>query len=313
MARGARVVRSGYKGVSTAGSLTATKPHGRGPKKPPLTHFICLPLVTLTTRPQLELALENFRDIVRGHDANIPLDSIRPIGTIHFTLGVMSLTDVDRVSEAIGHLQTLDINSMIQEVVAEQGDLFERDTIGLGTMSLTALHAMQSPTKTSSLYAGPEDPSKRLLPLCLRIRDAFASAGFIVMEDRPLKLHATILNTIYAKSGGRNKAPSPDKDNTTLPLTHSNEVLPASLVRDISPPGGAPLPDSSRGRGRRSRAPITLDATQLLDKCKDFIWASGFAIEKLAICEMGAKKILDMDGNIVDEQYEEVASIALPV
>jgi activating signal cointegrator complex subunit 1 len=227
----------------------------------------------------------------------------------------MSLTDVDRVSEVIGQLQTLDLELMIKDVMAEQGEMIEGSTKGLGAISLTSLHAMQSPTMTSCLYAGPDDPSKRLLPLCIKIRDAFASAGFMVTDDRPLKLHATILNTVYAKNSGQKRARSPSKekvDRQPLAATESNEAQPTSLAREISLPGTARPPDTFRGHGRNSRAPMKLDATQLLEKCKDFVWASEFAIEKLAICKMGAKKILDNDGNVIDEQYEEVASIVMP-
>ena len=31
------------------------------PKKPPLTHFLCIPLVTPSSRPQLESSIEKFK------------------------------------------------------------------------------------------------------------------------------------------------------------------------------------------------------------------------------------------------------------
>jgi activating signal cointegrator complex subunit 1 len=120
---------------------------------------------------------------------------------------------------------------------------------------------MHSPKSTSILYAGPQDPSGSLLPICSKLRSLFEDAGYLVSDDRPLKLHATIVNTIYAKA-------------------------------------------EHRGGGN-----VRFDAEALLGKWKDFIWVQDFAIEKLAICKMGAKKITNENGEIVGEEYEEVASI----
>lgn len=39
------------------------------------------------------------------------------------------------------------------------------------------------------------------------------------------------------------------------------------------------------------------------------MWAKDFPIEKLAICKMGAKKIIGGNEEIVGEEYEETASI----
>ena len=62
---------------------------------------------------------------------------------------------------------------------------------------------MQSVSSTSIIYTVPHDPTSRLYPFCLALRDTFTAAGFLVPEKRPLKLHVTVANTIYA--GGRGK------------------------------------------------------------------------------------------------------------
>ncbi|OCF32263.1 hypothetical protein I317_06452 [Kwoniella heveanensis CBS 569] len=41
----------------------------------------------------------------------------------------------------------------------------------------------------------------RLLPLCQRLNQTFIQAGFVIDENRPLKLHATVINTRYATKG----------------------------------------------------------------------------------------------------------------
>jgi activating signal cointegrator complex subunit 1 len=60
---------------------------------------------------------------------------------------------------------------------------------------------MGSPRATSVLYAEPRDASGRLQRFGEAVRAAFVERGLVVEEDRALRLHATVLNTVYAKSG----------------------------------------------------------------------------------------------------------------
>lgn len=116
---------------------------------------------------------------------------------------------------------------------------------------------------TSVLYAGPGGDSNGLFQTAVSIQNLFKEEGYLLPDDRPFKLHATIVNTIYAKTG---------KKHTTK-----------------------------------------INAEALINEWKDFVWAKDFPIERLAICKMGAKKITDTNGEIVGEEYEEIASIPFPV
>jgi hypothetical protein len=60
------------------------------PKKPRLTHFLALPLVTPTSHPQLESALARLRTEIENTGV-VDGKALRPIGTLHLTIGVMSL------------------------------------------------------------------------------------------------------------------------------------------------------------------------------------------------------------------------------
>lgn len=315
MARG-KVVRSGYKGgAAAAGSPRSIR---GGPKSEPLTHFLCLPLVNDITRPQLEASLDRFRDIVQQHNERpgstdpIPLKAIRPLGTLHLTLGVMSVGSVDRISEAIGFLQTLDIQALMQEAIkGKHSTQTLRDDRAIQLrVSLTSLHSMHPPRRTSILYAGPEDRNEILMPFCNKLRSAFSSAGFLVQDDRPLKLHATMLNTIYVKATGRQAATlGATTSKTTAVIDNPSSEHGGS---EAAPNAEGAKDDRSRGHGPNAKAPIRLDATTLLEQCKDFVWTNEFTIDKVAICEMGAKKIMDEEGNILDEHYQEVAAVELP-
>ncbi|KAK3345433.1 AKAP7 2'5' RNA ligase-like domain-containing protein [Neurospora tetraspora] len=72
------------------------------PPKPPPTHFLCIPLVTASSRSQLTRSLAAFREEVTapGNPSSsaygalpVPEEAIRPVGTIHLTLGVMSFLE----------------------------------------------------------------------------------------------------------------------------------------------------------------------------------------------------------------------------
>jgi activating signal cointegrator complex subunit 1 len=234
--------------------------------RPALTHFLCLPLVTQISKPQLEASLVRFKDHISEINrtsvvkAIIPLQAVRPLGTLHLTLGVMSL-EGDRVEQAMSHLQTLDLTKMLQDATPStlsNGDGIRRPL----SISLTSLVSMHDPESTSVLYAIPHDSTSRLHSFCEALRLSFAEEDFIVDESRPLKLHATVVNTVYSKS----------------------EV----------------------GTVKR------LDASGILSQLQDFSWTSEFSIEKVAICKMGAKKLLDEAGNLLSEAYEEIAESTLP-
>ncbi|KAL8723294.1 MAG: hypothetical protein Q9181_007315, partial [Wetmoreana brouardii] len=206
-------------------------------KKPPLTHFLCLPLVTPSSTPQWQKSLQAFTDDImhsnqpfettssstsptkrQGDKASIPLKAIRPLGTLHLTIGVMSLPQPERVDAAIMALKGMDVVQMLQRAEApKEQDQGSAEGISAGegsdppppthdrgqnpsplTLSFTGLKSMHAPRSTSLLYVPPTDPTGRLYPFCRALRERFVEEGFMVEEKRELKLHATVLNTIYA-------------------------------------------------------------------------------------------------------------------
>lgn len=123
--------KTGYKGGQSSTSSNKSSPSS---KRPPLTHFLCLPLVTNISKPQFEASIHQFQQLLStkfldGLPADdtprefgqaprapwIPPKAIRPVGTIHFTLGVMSLDTDDRVQQAVEYLKSLDLKTMAAE------------------------------------------------------------------------------------------------------------------------------------------------------------------------------------------------------
>lgn len=316
-------------------------------KKPPLTHFLCVPLVTTTSKPQLETSFNLFRDAVctsheghrdgdsssvdRGADlagASMPTvhpKAIRPVGALHCTLGVMSLSR-DRLKEAVELLESLSLPNLVEcagdgpsSRPAVSDSEAEKDLPGwerpispppvkslqkplrVNLKGLSSMHAVQ---KTSILYVAPHDSTDRLYPFCLALQKQFDDNDLLVKDDPELKLHATVVNTIYAK--GRKRPPR--RSNARTEYIPKPEVLGS-----VAPTNGQEqVDDRAQGHGPGANAPLKIDATGLLETFKDYVWAEDVVLDRIAICEMGAKKITDAGGNVVDEQYTEVACVKLP-
>lgn len=242
------------------------------PPKPFPTHFLCIPLVTATSRPQLAASLASFSADVTSPDSfAVPAGAIRPVGTLHLTLGVMSFpkggeTD-GGVDKAVELLRALAPKKMLAEARSTPNET-EAEPKPL-SVTLRGLHSMQSASKASTLYAAPEDADGALQRFCEKLKGAFEEAGLMAADKRPLLLHATILNTIYIK--GRDR------------------------------PG-----DGGGGGGKsKKREKMTIDARGILDRYEDHVWMDEVPVEKIAICRMGAKET--EDGR--DQAYEVEAEI----
>lgn len=265
------------------------------PPKPPLTHFLCLPLVTSSSRPHLAASLARFTsEVTTPNEAGtpqLPPKAIRPVGTLHFTIGVMSLPTPERLEAACQFLLNLDIHSLLRDASSSSaGDASasSRNTDNPTaatitettdtppqplppppplTISLTSLHPMHAPSKTSTLYTTPT-PTSPLTPFTQLLHSQFRTSGFLLPDPRPLHLHATIVNTIYARA-------------------------------------------TASGKQRWSKDSGKIDATALIRRYEGYEWVMGMRVERVAICEMGARKVVDGEGE-GDEIYREVVSVALP-
>ncbi|KAH0383534.1 hypothetical protein KCU92_g5209, partial [Aureobasidium melanogenum] len=260
----------------------------------------------------------------------IPEKAIRPLGSLHLTLGVMSL-DEEKLVQANTLLQSLDLDNLLREATnpTDPSNTADEDIQTTNTappssldedptqtpdllnspleISLESLEPMQSRTKTSILYIRPQDPTNRLQVLCQALRKTFTDAGLLVPDTRPLKLHATIVNTIYvkgrkkkSKAPGRGDQPAtedPSKDQTTEETASQASTQKQELQAN----------EASSGHGPSAKSSLYINATSLLSTYKNHVWASDIPVERIAICEMGVKKQLSSTGEVIGEAYKEVA------
>ncbi|KAK3493296.1 AKAP7 2'5' RNA ligase-like domain-containing protein [Neurospora crassa] len=93
--------KGGRKGNNNSNTENnQNKKPNKMPPKPPPTHFLCIPLVTTASRPHLTRSLAAFREEVTAPNPSsaygalpVPEQAIRPVGTVHLTLGVMSFME----------------------------------------------------------------------------------------------------------------------------------------------------------------------------------------------------------------------------
>jgi activating signal cointegrator complex subunit 1 len=139
----------------------------------------------------------------------------------------MSFLSEERVNSALKLLKSLDLRELLSTSRAPS----PKDVEGVGssalqrgsrdkcneaeagpsqiTCTLRGLKSMHTPSKTSVLYSPPVDGDLRLYAFCQKLRDIFTDAELLVQENRPLLLHATIVNTVYVpgvkSKGGHGK------------------------------------------------------------------------------------------------------------
>jgi activating signal cointegrator complex subunit 1 len=310
----------------------------------------------------------------------------------------MSLTSPDRIHEAVEFLKSLNVDEILQEV---QSELASPDTNDSTTqaftkpisVSLESLGTLPKPKAATVLYASPVDPTSRLYPFAVKIRQAFVEAGFIEQEFikqrpkkhknrnrisssennainantantnnngnlngtivaagvaeesiiqqkpklRPLILHATLVNTIYAR-GGRiahhsshhgNKAKKGRRHTGPLTFdargllaryrdyyvdgtcTQEKQHLPADEDTEQSSQEDDGASRSSEEEAHPSKGVEQLQHTHETDMTKyPFVWASNVPIEKLCICEMGAKTLTEEDNHLAARLGQEYRVVA---
>lgn len=243
-------------------------------KAPPLTHFLCIPLVTTASRPQLSRSVASFRDDVTRPKSlggfELPFDAVRPVGTLHLTLGMMSFPKDEGLDKAIELLKSLKLREILSTVTTPvmpgaSGGEAAKDQPQL-SITLKGLHTFQKADKATVLFAPPVDQTGVLHGFSEKIKELFKEAGLLAPDDRPLLLHATIVNTIYVK-GNRN----------------------------------------SHGKKRGDRTFVT-GSQAIIDRYEDLVWLENAPLEKITICRMSAKPV-EENGIVVDAAYEAEAEV----
>ncbi|KAL8825543.1 MAG: hypothetical protein Q9170_007754, partial [Blastenia crenularia] len=343
------------------------------PKKPPLTHFLCLPLKGNSAAVQWQASLQHFAADIQTPQTSeslpsattatpstaepISVKAIRPLETLHLTIGVMSLLQPERIDSAVALLKGLDTANLLNVAKQKQVEQASKPEVARSEaeqrsgsldmsgnesdqvpsseplmLSFTGLKSMHSLISTSLLYTTPTDPTDRLYPFCQALKGRFLQAEFVLEENRALKLHATVLNTIYAprvrprkpkehhvvSSQPEEAGPAKTADETRKPDDeHHDEGEPGynpdvddRLAKEDNSTEPIAKSQTANGKkkGKRNRV-LKFDSRNLLDRYAGFEWARNVRIERVAICEMGAKKVTDENGKVIGEEFDTPVKI----
>ncbi|KAK1993982.1 hypothetical protein LX36DRAFT_661002 [Colletotrichum falcatum] len=153
------------------------------------THFLCIPLVTQISRPQLSKSLGDFKAYISSpRTYGIPQSAVRPLGTIHITLGVMHLPGTEDVDRAA-------------EVLRSTKSLFPAEKMKVSLKGAGVFPGADQ-SHVDIVFAHPTCRNHDFNGLCHKIRDVFEEANLIDKSGFGLSLHATIINARKTPRGG---------------------------------------------------------------------------------------------------------------
>ncbi|KZV67917.1 hypothetical protein PENSPDRAFT_653651 [Peniophora sp. CONT] len=204
------------------------RPRGRGGKprnettntrtKPPLTHFISLPIghhASLRTRiSAFTSALVAAEPTITGLDPSIVISPRR----LHLTLGVMSLNQPSAPSQSSQEQQTAQpertlarATELLRTLRPKVLEMLDGKPLNIGLERMDIMPPERGDAERAHvLWVGPDlgsEDGKRLKAVCKMIQKTFMDAGLVVDERRELKIHCTVINTTYRKPRGHGRVP----------------------------------------------------------------------------------------------------------
>jgi len=264
---------------------------------PRLTHFLALPighhagLCELMERFGQSL-LSDTNPPISGLDESVLVSPRR----LHFTLGVMSLASTSSatggigpagpvhqphtVDDAVRFLQSLKprVEDILRAPVSGSAHQAQKIRVALNSMDVMKLdrggaaHVLWVGPKGGNSKDTSDEETNKFRQVCDFIHSSFKKAGFLA-EDRPLKLHCTIVNTVYRK-------PRP-RGGKRVPFTYTDLLRSPWFCR---PENSIPSHEETTQRLTQStssagnhppRSPVSVDF-------------GTWDIDEVQICEMGS-------------------------
>ncbi|XP_054455025.1 activating signal cointegrator 1 complex subunit 1 [Anoplopoma fimbria] len=158
-------------------------------KKQPFTHFLSFPL----NDPKIQEGFLSFKDEVLqqcSQDHGVDGSIFQNPAKLHMTIGTLALLNDTEVRKACEHLQ--ECQNFIRDIT--EGKPLKLEVTGIEYMN-------DDPAMVDVLYAkvNLKDKSDKLQVIADRLVEHFVSAGLMVREWDRVKLHATVMNTLFRK------------------------------------------------------------------------------------------------------------------
>ena len=262
-----------------------------------LTHYICLPVLTELSRPQFR---DSFSHLLNHPSAAaFPTGAVRPLGTLHLSVGTLRLGSPRREAAAIKLLDNLQVHDILKDCSVGLTDLESEELRFQAARS--APDIAFSPAKAtplsvilSGLWCRPgheadayrlsikaSDPTRRLGSFIDKIRYAFIEAGMLVDYPR----------------------------NCSRDFPPDEQPICVICIQSLGP-----VVHSKRHPTKVKTTHPKIDAKSLLEQYKDEVWVEGARLGRLSICKMGLAKEIKRAGGNVDPQMglHEISSVPLP-
>ncbi|XP_042253822.1 activating signal cointegrator 1 complex subunit 1 [Thunnus maccoyii] len=158
-------------------------------RKQPFTHFLSFPL----NDPKVQEGFQKFKDDVLeqcSQDHGVEESIFQNPAKLHLTVGTLALLNDMEVRKACEHLQ--DCQNFIRDIT--EGKPLPLEVTGIEYMN-------DDPAMVDVLYAkvNVKDGTDKLQVIADRLVEHFVSAGQMVREWDRVKLHGTVMNTLFRK------------------------------------------------------------------------------------------------------------------
>lgn len=271
-----------------------------------LTHFLCFPITTQHSRPQLEKSLHHFR--TDPSTSKIPPGAFRPLETLHISIRPLSLPTADRVQAACHHLRSLDVDGLLQRISTRASG------------NTQAVHEVQKglPSIHQASSAQALSTESRLPPLAVSLSGVriIPLRRTQTYPDRGTMNHS--LHTLYSDSTSRLR-PYIDEIRQSFDVTgfqiaglrqHSSDRI---VIVDTMHASNRPKTftrDPNQPSKFRRALPSLFETENITRKFESFVFAENMRLEKLSLCRLGVLKEIEKLG--AEAQLQEVCSVSLP-
>lgn len=255
------------------------------------THYLSVPIVIRSPNPQLHASFARFE---RETAAIVPKGSVLSPDLALFNLGRLKLKSKQRIDACSKHLHGLDMHEMLRDAAVNAvgglpnfTNLPYRDEASHAYGVATTIDLSPLKVDVSGLFSMGFDPSQTMN----------LSASVIDRTHRLPHFQHLLLHSLFKAKF---------LADAFHPKVHVvNTFLPSVWLRKCTY-------NRRNGRWRALTArPPVIDARDLIQRWKDYDWATDVQLEKLSIHPLGSREKLP-GGGARETQVTEVDSIILP-
>lgn len=264
--------------------------------------------------------------------ADLPPDAVRPVGTLHLTLGVMSLLPSRGGAVVGGGKEGGEEGDNAEGGLERAREVLAR--VGLKGVWRGVVEEWRARMKAQGRDVGGGNGGSGGLGVEAKAKGAHGGLGkgkekqeevpkitlrglaSMQPADRAAVLYAAPVDQFGLLQAFCERVRDVFKDAELMADEGRPLLLHATVVNTIYVRGQGKGNRGGRGRGGRGgrgrggnkRERLVFDATYIIDRYEDQVWVEDIPLEKVVICKMGARKVVI--GGEEDEAYEVVAEVA---